>query len=578
MTEQFNFNISLSVLNHLGRNLYRNFITVLGEAISNSWDAEATKVEIGIDREKGCFWIKDNGDGMDADDFQEKFLTIGYSKRDESGGFSPYKKRPYIGRKGIGKLALLSCADRIHITSTINGKDYTGGIIDNRMLDKAITDNSKPEDYPLEDLEDGTFDFLKIGHDQGTIIYFQNLNDGIENQIKTLRKLIALHFRFSLVTDTLKDDSFSIIVNDKEIDFDDIKDLSESTEFLWNINETNDPFLETLTNKKEPAKDLSVNNKNIKGFIASVEKPSQLNILGAGEKVGIDVFVNGRLRETNILKHTPAFATRHIASYLYGQIHLDILDDGNSDKPDKFTTSREGIKPDDILYAEILNTIENEIFNLLSKQWDEWRRKHKQDGDPDGEGIEKYQRWLEQSKNAREKYFNAKINSLKNLDNATKTILKKKLGKLSYNNMEVYQDLFILENIFRIFLEERQICDVDNFPKNNETEFELNHHEFNRVKTDRVKQKEEYFPNNPIVTKENDLNYLSLKSLCILTYVINTATAKADSSSTMKDDITEITPVRNAVMHTNEVSEEIMKWYKIKNTIIECLDSLNIKP
>jgi hypothetical protein len=32
---EFNFNISLNVLDHLGRNLYRSFITVIGEAISN---------------------------------------------------------------------------------------------------------------------------------------------------------------------------------------------------------------------------------------------------------------------------------------------------------------------------------------------------------------------------------------------------------------------------------------------------------------------------------------------------------------------------------------------------------------
>ncbi len=39
MAEEFTFEISLSVLNHLGRNLYRNFVTVLAEAISNAWDA-----------------------------------------------------------------------------------------------------------------------------------------------------------------------------------------------------------------------------------------------------------------------------------------------------------------------------------------------------------------------------------------------------------------------------------------------------------------------------------------------------------------------------------------------------------
>src|SRR5690554_7042619 len=55
MSQNFTFNISLSVLNHLGRNLYRNFITVIGEAISNSWDADANNVWIYIDRENDSF-------------------------------------------------------------------------------------------------------------------------------------------------------------------------------------------------------------------------------------------------------------------------------------------------------------------------------------------------------------------------------------------------------------------------------------------------------------------------------------------------------------------------------------------
>ena len=46
----FTFNISLSVLNHLGRHLYRSFVTVLGEAVSNAWDADAENVWISLDR------------------------------------------------------------------------------------------------------------------------------------------------------------------------------------------------------------------------------------------------------------------------------------------------------------------------------------------------------------------------------------------------------------------------------------------------------------------------------------------------------------------------------------------------
>ena len=103
---QFTFEISLSVLNHLGRNLYRSFMTVLGEAISNAWDADAENVRIYIDRDNNSFVVKDDGDGMDSDDFQGKFLKIGYSKR-KSGKTTTKKGRPFIGRKGIGKLALL---------------------------------------------------------------------------------------------------------------------------------------------------------------------------------------------------------------------------------------------------------------------------------------------------------------------------------------------------------------------------------------------------------------------------------------------------------------------------------------
>ena len=79
--KQFTFEISLSVLNHLGRNLYRSFMTVLGEAISNAWDADAENVWLFIDREENFFVIKDDGIGMAAEDFQDKFLKIGYSKR-----------------------------------------------------------------------------------------------------------------------------------------------------------------------------------------------------------------------------------------------------------------------------------------------------------------------------------------------------------------------------------------------------------------------------------------------------------------------------------------------------------------
>ena len=127
-TKPFTFEISLSVLNHLGRSLYRSFATVLGEAISNSWDADAKNVHIYVNRNKNSFVIIDDGIGMTAEDFQNRFLKIGYSKRKDGSKESP-GGRPFIGRKGIGKLALLSCADRITVISKIKGGIYIGALL-----------------------------------------------------------------------------------------------------------------------------------------------------------------------------------------------------------------------------------------------------------------------------------------------------------------------------------------------------------------------------------------------------------------------------------------------------------------
>lgn len=183
--QKYNFNISLSVLNHLGRNLYRNIITVLGEAISNSWDADANNVWIEIDKENNTMKIVDDGIGMSDGDFQEKFLKIGYSKR-KNGAYKSTSGRPFIGRKGIGKLALLSCSDRVHIaTKTVSG-EVVGGIIDNSGLDKAITDDLNSQDYTLEPLDEN-FDGLS-NMESGTSLYFENLTNGIFNTVDYIKK------------------------------------------------------------------------------------------------------------------------------------------------------------------------------------------------------------------------------------------------------------------------------------------------------------------------------------------------------------------------------------------------------
>ena len=387
----YKFEISLSVLNHLGRNLYRNFITVLGEAISNSWDADAKNVWIEINRENSIFSIKDDGVGMDSDDFQSKFLKIGYSKR-AKGRMKTPEERPFIGSKGIGKLALLSCAKRISVFTKKEGKEYVGGVIDNSGLDEAIKNDLTPDKYPLEDLNFDLIEELAPKHEHGTIIVFEETKDQIRNSIAHIKKMLALSFRFTLI-----DKDFSIFVNGDRVSINDLQDLLDSTEFVWLLNNYEDDFVKGFGNLKGEKMSLTT-TLDIRGFIASVEKPRNLKITGTEERATIDLFVNGRLREKNILRHIPT--QRIVESYIYGQIHFDSMDTlGN----DPFTSSREGVIFSDDNFQSLLDYLKRHALPQIFDKWDEQRLKRGKEGD------EENKRKTRKERKARDLYSAARV-------------------------------------------------------------------------------------------------------------------------------------------------------------------------
>ncbi|QTG75369.1 ATP-binding protein [Trueperella pecoris] len=440
-TPQFTFEFSLTVLNHLGRQLYRNFITVLGEAISNAWDADATQVEITIDRETHSMRIEDDGHGMSHDDIQNKFLKIGYSKR-KNGDRTTDGGRPFIGAKGIGKLALLSCADSVSVISRKGGGGVDGCVIDNIRIDQAIDEDKSSQHVALA--SPSGEDLASFTSPHGTILTFTNVR--MPNSTDPfLRKALALFFRFSLV-----DDDFTIIFNGKPITLTDAQDLALSTQYVWTLGEFTDPFLKLInapanrTAAFTPPQELS----SLDGFLATVKKPADLRVFGASEKIGVDLFVNGRLRERNILRHRPS--ARVPAQYLYGQIHLNQLDDGTA--PEPFTSSREGVLDNNELFVQLLNYLES-ILPKLFDQWDEWRLADKQEGDADNT--------KRKSKSARaaDKLGNEKKEELFGLMKKSaqfETMLNHASADVG-RAAEEYTALFILENLLREVLTKYQM-------------------------------------------------------------------------------------------------------------------------
>lgn len=541
MKNEFRFNISLQILNHLGRNLYRNFITVLGEAISNSWDADAPNVWVEIDRDNNTMSICDDGVGMSEEDFQDKFLKIGYTKRN-TGLSKTQKGRPFIGRKGIGKLALLSCAKNITILSKVKGGELVGGVINNEELDQAIKDDLNSNEYSLGTPSAEAFNQSEtLLQERGTLIIFDQLNDGIRNRMEYICKLVALHFRFSLI-----DKEFSIYINGELVTADALSDLAAATEFIWTTDDFNDPFL-NLCRAKEVKEVSSLRVQGdlpFSGFIASVQMPKKLQMPGLSEeKVGIDLFVNGRLREKDFFRNISS--AKHVANYLYGQIHINSLDDGGS--VDRFTSSREGVIGDDPYVQKYLESF-GKMLKQIEKQWDEFRRKHKEDGDPDNESIARQRRKAEEL-----------INSI------TKDILTKEYDSLSERKVKAwvdelrneachslvaYADCFVVENLLRNYIEDSH--DGATPLSFHEKAEERRKSEVNTLRgcgyTDSVR------------LKTTDAYYVDLSDLFVV----------VDPSMPRKDSII-LERLRNVVAHTGGLTEKAKQDLTDEVAKVKCL-------
>ncbi|MFN2454865.1 MAG: ATP-binding protein [Pyrinomonadaceae bacterium] len=127
----YELKVSLSALRHLGINLYSNIPAVISEAVANSWDADAELVEIDIDERNKTITITDDGTGMDENDLNDKYLSVGYMRREREPPITHIHHRHVMGRKGIGKLSLFSIAKTIEVTSV--KKDNTGRIKKNGL-------------------------------------------------------------------------------------------------------------------------------------------------------------------------------------------------------------------------------------------------------------------------------------------------------------------------------------------------------------------------------------------------------------------------------------------------------------
>lgn len=307
--------------------------------------------------------------------------------------------------------------------------------------------------------------------------------------------------------------------------------MSSATQYVWQINDIDDPYLQAKLSSENPNiqnyKTISASG-GIKGFIATTQKPSDLKIRGTDEKISLDLFVNGRLREKDILKHIPT--ARIVESYTYGQIHFDELD---YDEEDAFTSSREGVISDDPKFKELIDTVKK-IFKNIIDEWDILRVENGHDGDPDNPRVSVKERKAKE-------LFSVTLNDIvspRTIDaNVNKLIDKwvKNLREESQFNIPAYTECYIAENILRNYI--KQVA------------LPLSPEAINRIKTWRKRESDSKQNANisfEIRHNNHDLQYLDMADLANL---IDKQKSSTKQASIARSAVA-YKPPRDAMAHT----------------------------
>ena len=359
----YEMTVDLNVIEHLGINLYSNIAAVLTEAVANAWDADAEQVDIKVDPNHKWIAISDDGVGMSVTDINNKYLRVGYRRRqDADEGSLTANKRPVMGRKGLGKLSLFSIADVIDVQSAKNGEAH--GL---RMTVEGIRQSLergdrayRPDPLPPEQIEVS----------KGTRIVLKEIKrTRLTPGVAALRKRLAR--RFSIIGELHR---FQVAIDSEPITAADRGDLS-ITQFLWTFGDYQPPtsaIPNVVENAHLPERSPDWEESwMVRGWLGTARKPKQLDSKEAGNLNGIVVFARGRLFHENILDKVND--GRLYTKYLTGQIEAEFLD--RDDRLDIATSDRQRIQEDDPRYEALLSFVRSSL-SLVEKRWTEWRRKH----------------------------------------------------------------------------------------------------------------------------------------------------------------------------------------------------------
>ena len=386
--KQYYVDFGPELLQLLGPNLYTNIYYVLGEIIANAYDADAENVYILYDTTKNTIIVEDDGTGMTYDQFNSKFLPIGITSRnDEETTYSESGKRKRMGRKGIGKLAALSVAERVKVISVRDG-DKSGCIL-------SLNVSKKNEDgkYEIPGIPEDQIKFRKIDESKsGSAIIMENSRYSINKTIDSAKRNISLIFPFACqtfkihlenlttgATAIIDDTTIDIIkLSDALITFSD-KDGEYNNYFKSLHNAFDDGRYYKALQQSLPVEQLPEKKVLHKALTTIKEKMNLVTTMGEAKDFDLEIcgwiatyasssdkkrntdfpvnhisiIANDKLGQFDIL---PDISTDRMGeAYVVGQFFVDILEETRL--PDIAASNRQGYKEDDPRFEKTLELI-----------------------------------------------------------------------------------------------------------------------------------------------------------------------------------------------------------------------------
>ncbi|WP_405139265.1 ATP-binding protein [Nocardia sp. NBC_01388] len=316
---KYTMRISRLAIDKLGIRLYDRVSAVLAELIANSYDADATEVEVSLpwgvtlagtvraaDEPAYEIVVSDNGHGMTTDEINAHYLMVGSDRRIRTGSdLSRERRRPVMGRKGIGKLAAFGICSTIEvITAGSHPDDHTtlGWPVSHLVMDLGeMLSDTERDYYPQPGALDGSFMSKR-----GTTVILRNFFRKRVNSGTELSRQLASRFGIERsdwrveVRNCIGQESFTLsdlpidVMEDTRIDLSRVP-VRFGHKFL--------PVSGWIAYSKQPYRDEAM---------AGVRIYARGKIVAQTRDFGIPAGFTGEFK---------------LRSYLVGAVHVDWLDD-----------------------------------------------------------------------------------------------------------------------------------------------------------------------------------------------------------------------------------------------------------